>query len=71
MSKKDTKKEMKIFEVQVREVHIQPYIVKAMSPEMAIDLIVEGSGELIEAGFEYSHTLDKESWTVKETSERD
>ena len=55
--------------VEVREVHIQPYEVEADSPEQAIQNVKDGEEDkiaMIESGFEYSHTLDSEFWTVEE-----
>jgi hypothetical protein len=61
--------------VNVREVHIQPYVVEiddgpAGMPEekieqIAKDIVRDGGGEILEAGFEYSHTLDSSLWTVE------
>ena len=61
---------MKTFEVKVREVHIQPYLIQAEDEEHAKDLIEEGGGEIIEDGFEYSHMMDKDTWEVMETDEK-
>ena len=60
------KKKMKMFEVKVREVHVQPYSIEAKTKEEAIAIVQAGGGEIIEGGFEYSHTLDSENWTVEE-----
>lgn len=50
--------------VNVREVHIQPYEVEAISPEDAAQAVADGEGDLIEGGFEYSHTLDRSLWDM-------
>lgn len=47
-----------LYRVQVREVHIQGYLVLAGSEEEALEKIIQGEGEIDEADFEYSHTLD-------------
>ncbi len=54
----------KKFVVTIREVYIQPYKVKAKNEDEAIDIVRNGGGELWEDMFEYSHTLDSDSWTV-------
>lgn len=53
------------FRVIVREVHVQGYFVEAITPEIAKEVVRAGGGELIEAHFEYSHTLDPDVWTVE------
>lgn len=63
---KAKKKKMKKFTVQVREVHIQPYEIEAKDEQEAIAIVQAGGGEIIEGGFEYSHTLDSGDWTVEE-----
>jgi hypothetical protein len=55
--------------VLVREVHIQGHIVEALTPEIAKEVVRAGGGELDEAYFEYSHTLDPSLWTVEEKLE--
>ena len=57
----------KVFIVSVREVHVQPYRVAAETPEEAVRLVADGGGDALDAGFEYSHTLDPDTWTVEET----
>ena len=61
---------MKTFEVIVREVHTQSYLIQAENEEQAADLIEEGGGEIIESSFAYSHMLDKDTWEVMETDEK-
>jgi hypothetical protein len=60
---------MKTYQVLVREVHIQGYVVEAEDPEDAVELVRYGSGDLNENMFEYSHTLEPELWTVEEVPE--
>jgi hypothetical protein len=60
---------MKKFRVLVREVHIQPTIIEADSKEEALKKVFDGEGELDTQGFEYSHTLDTDTWTVEEIKE--
>lgn len=57
---------MKSYIVYVREVHVQGYRVKAENEEQAKDEVREGKGDLLESYFEYSHTLDSDTWTVEE-----
>ena len=56
------------FVIGVREVHTQPYRVRAKSKDEAIDIVREGGGEIIEGALEYSHTLDPDYWTVEKES---
>lgn len=49
----------------VREVHVQPIQVMAVSEQDAIKRVREGEGELIPDSLEYSHALDPEYWTVE------
>ncbi len=56
------------FHVGVREVHVSTREVEATSPEEAL----EKAGEIDlshEIMCEYSHTLDKEHWSVEEINE--
>ena len=53
------------FIVSVREVHVQGYKVIADDEESAKDIVRLGGGDLLEERFEYSHTLDSETWTVE------
>jgi len=56
--------------VGVREVHVQPVRVTAKTAQEAVRKVAEGEGTKIEEGFEYSHTLDPEEWTVEPAGER-
>ena len=50
--------------VGIREVHVSHRVVEAQDPEQAKDI---ASRDLdTEVALEYSHTLDKDTWTVKE-----
>ncbi len=62
-------RDQRCFIVGVREVHVQPYKVWARTPEEAVRIVEDGGGEMIEDGFEYSHTLDSEVWMVEEIEE--
>ncbi len=50
--------------VDVREVWVVRVTVDADTPEQAMDLVEKGGGEWGES--EYSHTLDRSRWTVRE-----
>ena len=56
----------KAFVVGVREVYVQPYRVVAETPEEAVRLVADGEGDILDADFEYSHTLNPDTWTVEE-----
>lgn len=56
------------FIVNVREVHVQPYVVSARSLDKAIHLVEAGEGEVWEGAFEYSHTLETDSWDGHEAT---
>jgi len=51
--------------VAVREVHIQPFLIEAATAKEAIELVADGQGEMLESGFEYSHSLDTDQWTAE------
>jgi len=57
---------LKKFEVNVREVHIQPYSVEANSKEEALQIVRDCGGEIIEGAMSYSHVLHSSTWTVDE-----
>lgn len=50
------------FSVQIREVYISHRIVKAENAERAKSL----ASDIPETLLEYSHTLDRDLWTVEE-----
>jgi predicted transcriptional regulator YheO len=54
---------MTIYRVGVREVHVSTREIDAESPEEALDKVQEDEGE--EVMCEYSHTLDRDVWTVE------
>ena len=64
--KSESTRTEKAFIVGVREVHVQPYRVLAETPEEAVRLVAGGDGDILDADFEYSHSLDTDTWTVKE-----
>jgi hypothetical protein len=47
------------------EVWEQPYQYEADSPEDALEQAKGGDGLVIDSMFEYSHTLDPETWKVE------
>ncbi len=51
--------------VHVREVWVQSVEVEANSPEEAKQRICEGKGYTIEDRFEFSRSLEPETWTVE------
>lgn len=57
------------FIVSTREMWIQDVEVEAADAADALSLVREGGGELVDDGFEYSHTLEPETWTVREADE--
>ena len=58
---------MKEFLIHVREVWIQPVKVKANSLREAFQKVESGEGEIIESGFELSHSLEPEYWTAEDS----
>jgi hypothetical protein len=55
------------FIVQVREVHVVSYEVEATSALEAADWLEDSRGDAgVEKGIEYSHTLDRDTWTAYE-----
>jgi len=66
---KQSKKTEREYIVTVREVHCQGYRIIASSPKEAKKFVADGGGDLIEGTFEYSHTLDPETWTVEEVKQ--
>lgn len=67
--KKEWIMSLRKYTVNVREVHIQPTSIMASSPEDAIKRVADGEGEIIDNALEYSHTLDRDKWTVEEAQE--
>lgn len=54
---------MKLIVVK-REVWIQPVAIEAESIEDGILKVREGKGKILEDEFEYSHSLDPDTWAV-------
>ena len=52
------------FIVYMGEVHVQDVLIEADSKEDAIKKVQKGEGDY--AFFEYSHTLEPDTWTVEE-----
>ena len=56
----------KKYEVLVKEVHVQPYYVEATTKDEARKIVEQGGGDIIEGGFEYSHTLPSDDWRIED-----
>lgn len=54
---------MKRYNVLIREVHVSHREVSAESEAEAIEKVANGEGE--ETYLEYSHTMNKDHWTVE------
>lgn len=50
--------------VVVKEVWEQPVSIEAESVDDAIRKVGDGEGTVLESEFEYSHSLDSETWRV-------
>ena len=59
---------MKEYLVNVREVHVQPVLVKANSMEEALAMVDTASENYCDYPLEYSHLMDKQFWTVEENN---
>lgn len=59
---------MKPYIVEVREVHVQRVGIDASDEISAMDLVSSGNGTYLD-GLEYSETLDRQRWTVREPLE--
>ena len=57
---------MKSYRVCVREVWVQFVDVIALNKEEAKNKVVCGEGHWVDNALEYSHALDKDTWTVDE-----
>ena len=58
--------------VGVREIHVRHYAVMAENEEEAKDLVNERGPEVEDLGFsEYSHELDRDTWSVEESAKED
>lgn len=60
----------KTYHVTVREVHFQTHEVKASSKEEAKEIVGDGGGQPVDGTFEFSHTLDTDTWLVEEVKEK-
>jgi hypothetical protein len=54
---------MAVYIIGIREVHVSTVSVEADSEEEALDLAVDGAGE--EIILEYSHTMDREHFSIE------
>ena len=58
--------------VGVREVHVRHYAVEAENKEDAKDLVNRRASEVEDLSFsEYSHELDRDTWSVQESTEEE
>jgi len=58
--------------VGVREVHVRHYAVTAKNEDEAMNLVRERASAVEDIGFsEYSHELDRGTWSVEESSENE
>lgn len=51
-----------------REVHVAYVEVEAADPNEAVSLVADGAGEETDF-FEYSHTLDPDTWSVEQKAD--
>ncbi len=62
----------KTYIVGVREVHVRHYSVQAENEEEAKDLVYQQAESVVDMSFEeYSHCLDRETWSVEEVPDKD
>jgi hypothetical protein len=62
----------KSYVVGVREVHVRHYSVQAENEEEAKDLVYQQAESAADMSFEeYSHCLDRETWSVEEVPDKD
>ena len=62
----------KTYIVGVREVHVRHYSVQAENVEEAKDLVYQQAESVVDMSFEeYSHCLDRETWSVEEVPDKD
>ncbi len=56
--------------VGVREVHLRHYAVTAENEDEAKDLVYQRANSVVDCEFsEYSHELDRDTWSVEESTE--
>ena len=61
----------KTYIVGAREVHVRHYRVQAENESEAIKLVNDLDASVEDIGFEeYSHTLDRDTWSVEEVTEQ-
>ena len=60
---------MPYFFVLVKEIYEQAYAVEADSEEEARQAVADNWGVLVEGHFDYTATLDPESWNTEEDQE--
>lgn len=58
---------MKRYYVGIREIHVSTRLVEAASPDEALEKATSVDDEVY---CEYSHTMDREHWTVEEIPEK-
>ncbi len=56
---------MKTYIVEVREVHVQRVRIDATNESSAMNLVSRGNGAYLD-GLEYSETLGRQRWIVRE-----
>ena len=59
---------MVLIVVQIREVHVQDYLVETESMETAMKDVFDGKGLFIDDTFEYSHRAGMDEWTLRKPS---
>ena len=58
--------------VGIREVHVRHYSVTAENEEEAKDLVYQRADSVVDCEFsEYSHELDRDTWSVEESSKEE
>ena len=61
----------KTYIIGVREVHVRHYRVQASNESEAIQLVNDLDASVEDIAFEeYSHTLDRDTWSVEEVPEK-
>ena len=62
----------KSYVVCVREVHVRHYSVTAENENEAKDLVYQRADSVVDCEFsEYSHELDRDTWSVEESSKEE
>ena len=61
----------KTYLIGVREIHVRHYRVQASNENEAKELVNNLDASVEDIGFEeYSHTLDRDTWSVEEVTEQ-